>query len=133
MSSNTEDISTVGSLFKALANKDLAAAADVFHDDATWNHRNNDRHGGVHRGSDGIMACLGEATQLTAGTLKAVPQSIMADGAGRVCAVVRLSASRPDGRSMDGPQIALFTVDDGRVRAVDQFVGDPDAAREFWA
>lgn len=133
MSSVTEDIAVVGSMFTAFANHDLAAVADVFHHDATWNHRNNDRLGGVHRGSDEIIAFFGESAQLSAGTLKAEPQSILADGAGQVCVVVRLSATRPDGRSMDGPQIALFTVDNGRVRAVDQFVGDPEAVREFWA
>jgi ketosteroid isomerase-like protein len=46
---------------------------------------------------------------------------------------VRLSATRPDGRSMDGPQIVLFTLDGGRVRSIDQFVGDPAAVATFWA
>jgi hypothetical protein len=46
---------------------------------------------------------------------------------------VRLSASRPDGRTMDGPQVLLATVDGGRVRAIDQFVGAPAAVAAFWA
>jgi ketosteroid isomerase-like protein len=73
------------------------------------------------------------AAQLTAGTLRAVPQLIMADGQGHVSVLVRLSATRPDGRSMDGPQLVLFTIDGGRVRSIDQFVGDPAAVAAFWA
>ena len=57
----------------------------------------------------------------------------MADGQGHVAVPVRLSASRPDGRTMDGPQVVLVTVDNGRVRAIEQFVGDPAAVAAFWA
>jgi ketosteroid isomerase-like protein len=57
----------------------------------------------------------------------------MADGGGRVGVLVRVRATRPDGRSMDGPQIVLFTLDGGRVRSIDQFVGDPAAVAAFWA
>jgi hypothetical protein len=46
---------------------------------------------------------------------------------------VRLGASRPDGRTMDGPQVLLVTVQGGRVQAIDQFVGDPAAVAAFWA
>jgi len=45
----------------------------------------------------------------------------------------RLSASRPDGRTVDGPQVVLVTVEGGRVRAIEQFVGDPAAVAAFWA
>ena len=47
--------------------------------------------------------------------------------------LVRISGTRPDGRSFDDQQIVLFTLDGGRVRTVDQFVGDPRAVTGFWA
>ncbi len=128
-----EDIGTVRSVFDAFASRDLAALSTLFHQDATWHHRNDDRLGGRHRGSDGIAAYLAEAAQLTAGTLRPVPRSFMADSAGRVCVLVQVSGTRPDGRSFDDPQVALFTVADGRVRSVEQYVGDPAAVTAFWA
>ena len=57
----------------------------------------------------------------------------MAGGQGQVAVLVRLRASRPDGRTMDGPQVVLVTVEDGRVRAIEQFAGDPAAVAAFWA
>jgi ketosteroid isomerase-like protein len=128
-----EGIGTVRSVFDAFASRDLAALSTLFHEDATWHHRNGDRLGGRHRGSDGIAAYLAEAAQLTAGTLRPVPLSFMADSAGRVCVLVQVSGTRPDGRSFDDPQVALFTVEDGRVRSVEQYVGDPAAVAAFWA
>ena len=126
------DATVVGSVFEAFANRDLAAISDLFHDDATWNHRNNDRLGGLHHGSDGVVAFMTEAAQLTGGTLRPVPQALMADGEGHVAVLVQVSGTRPDGRSFNDPQIALFTLDGGRVRTVDQFVGDPAAVTAFW-
>lgn len=127
------DIAVVRSGFDAFAKGDLAAFADMFHADATWNHRNDDRLGGVHRGIDEILGFIAESGKLTAGSLRAVPQSFMADSAGRVSVLVRVSGTRPDGRSFDNPQILLFEVDGDRVRSVEQFVGDPAAVTAFWA
>ena len=127
------DIAVVRAVFEAVANRDLAAFADGFHTDATWNHRNDDRLGGVHHGSDGIVAFLAESMQLTAGTLRPIPQTFMADGESHVVALMRVSGTRPDGRSFDNPQVLLFTLDGDRVRSVDQFVGDPGAVAAFWA
>jgi ketosteroid isomerase-like protein len=127
------DTGVVRSVFAAFASRVIAAIGDLFHQDATWNHRNNDRLGGLHHGSDGIAAFLAESAQLTGGTLRPAPRSFMADGEGRVAVLVQVSGSRPDGRSFDNPQIVLFTLDSGRVRTVDQFVGDLAAVTAFWA
>ena len=52
----------------------------MFHPDATWNHRNDDRWGGVHAGRDDILTFIAESDRLTAGTLRATPRAVMADG-----------------------------------------------------
>src|SRR4051812_4844485 len=133
VTSTDADIAAVRGGFEALAAGDLARFSDGFYPDATWNHRNDDRLGGVHRGSDGIVAFITESMQLTAGTLRPIPQTFAADGDGRVMVLVQITASRPDGRSFDDTQILLFTLDGDRVRSVDQFVGDPTAVTAFWA
>jgi hypothetical protein len=129
----SSDVDAVRAGFEAFGRGDLAAFADLFQPDATWNHRNDDRLGGIHAGSDAIVAFVVESAQLTAGTLRAVPQALMADGAGRVAVHTRVSGTRPDGRSFDDEQMLLFILDGDRVRSVDQFVGDPAAVTAFWA
>ena len=127
------DTDVVRAFFQAAADGDPAALAGLLHPGASWHHHNDDRLGGIHQGSAAVMAYLAGAAQLTAGTLRAVPQLLMADGEGHVTVLVRLSATRPDGRSMDGPQLVLLAVADGRVRSIDQFVGDPAAVAALWA
>lgn len=127
------DVAVVRALFEAFARGDLATFGSMLQPDTTWNHRNDDRLGGIHHGPDGIMAFLHESAQLTAGTLRAVPEALMSDGEGRVAAIMRVSGQRPDGRSFDDRQVLLCVVTDDQVRSFDQFVGEPSAVTAFWA
>jgi ketosteroid isomerase-like protein len=126
-------IALVRAGFEAFGRGDLTAFAELFDADATWNHRNPDRLGGVHRGIEAIVAFLKESGQLTAGTLRAVPTAAMADGEGHVCVLTRVSGTRPDGRSFDDAQVLVFAVDGDVVRGVDQYIGDPPTVTAFWA
>lgn len=127
------DVAVVQSLFQSFATGDVAALDGLLHADASWNHRNDDHFAGVHRGVPAIVAYLGQSAELTGGTLRAVPQAVMADGAGHVAVLTQVTASRPDGRSFDDLQVVVVTVDGGRVRSIEQFVGDPRAVAAFWA
>ena len=127
------DIDVVRAGFQAVAAGDMAGFAAMFHADATWNHRNDDRLGGVKAGVDAIVGFLGESMELTGGTLRPVPEVFMPDGAGHVAVLTRITATRPDQRAFADTQILLFTLAEDRVRTVDQFVGDPTAVTAFWA
>jgi ketosteroid isomerase-like protein len=127
------DVQIVRTGFQAVGNADMAGFAAMFHSDATWNHRNDDRLGGVKHGVQAIVGFLGESMELTAGTLRPVPEAFLPDGAGQVAVLTRISATRPDGREFDDTQILFFVLDAGLVRSVDQFVGDPSAVTAFWA
>jgi ketosteroid isomerase-like protein len=132
-STGAADGDVVRAGFQAVAAGDMAGFAAMFHPHATWNHRNDDRLGGVKTGVDGIVGFLEESMALTAGTLRPVPEILMSDGSGHVAVLTRITGSRPDQRTFDDLQILLFTLEQGRVRAVDQFVGDPTAVTAFWA
>lgn len=129
----TDDVDLVRAGFQAVAGGDMAGFAAMFHVDATWNHRNDDRLGGVKVGVGAIVEFLVESMELTTGTLRPVPQTFMPDGAGHVAVLTRISGTRPDQRTFDDTQILLFTIEKGRVHTVDQFVGDPEAVTAFWA
>jgi ketosteroid isomerase-like protein len=127
------EVAAVRGGFDAVAAGDTDRFAAMFHPDATWNHRNDDRLGGIKTGVQEILGFLGTSVQLTDGTLRPVPEIFMSDGAGHVAVRTRISGTRPDGRSFDDIQMLLFTLHDGRVQTVDQYVGDPTRVAAFWA
>ncbi len=108
------DIEAVRTGFEAVAAGDMAGFAAMFHPDATWNHRNDDSLGGVKVGVEAILGFLAESIELTAGTLRPVPEIFMGDGKGHVAVLTRISGSRPDRRTFDDTQILYFTVEQGR-------------------
>jgi len=81
--------------FESFAAGDLVVFAVGFHDDATWNHRNPDSLGGIKNGIHEIVAFLVASAELTAGTLRAVPELYMSDGAGHVAVLTRIFGSVP--------------------------------------
>jgi len=123
----------VGAGFEAFAKGDIEGFRAMFHENATWNHRNDDHLGGIHEGQDAIIAFVVESGKLTDGTIRAEPEWMVGDGQGRVVVAMRVTGTRPDGRSFDDSQIVVFGVDRDRVRTVDQYIGDPAAVRAFWA
>jgi hypothetical protein len=52
---------------------------------------------------------------------------------GHVAVRTRITAERPDGRSFEDTHVLLFALDDGLIRSVDPFVGDPDSVTALWA
>jgi ketosteroid isomerase-like protein len=129
---DTTPAAVVQAGFEAFARGDLATFAELFHSDATWNHRNDDALGGIHRGRDAIVAFIAESGERTAGTLRAVPLAVMTGDEGRVAIQMRVSGQRPDGRVFEDLQMVLFAVDGDRVRSVDQYIGDPAVVTAFW-
>jgi len=127
------DVDVVRAGFEAVAAGDIMAFAAGFHADATWNHRNPDSLGGIKHGIDQIVGFLAASMEMTAGTLRPVPQLYLPNGAGHVAVLTRISGERPDGRTFDDTQILYFQLEDGKIRSVDQFIGDPPAVTEFWA
>ena len=128
---STDNAALVRDGYAAFASGDMQLLGELFAD-TTWNHRNPDRFGGVKRGFDEIGAFFGESAQLTQGTLNVDPRSVLADG-GTVAVIAHMTGSRPDGRRLDDMQVHVFTIADGRVSTVDQYVGDPDHVTTFWA
>jgi ketosteroid isomerase-like protein len=126
------DLDAVRAGFEAFARGDLAGFGALFHEDATWNHLNDDRLGGIHAGREAVLAFIVESGRLTEGTLRATPGVMMGDGEGHVAVTVRVSGTRPDGRTFDDPQVLVFAVEGGLVRSVEQYIGDHAAVTAFW-
>ena len=54
------DIAVVRAGFEALARGDAPAFGELFHADATWNHRNDDRLGGIKHGLEEYVKTASE-------------------------------------------------------------------------
>ncbi len=127
------DVATVQAGYAAFGRGDMPALVALFAPDVTWERGDSDRFAPAYHGVEAVLGYFAESAALSAGTLKVEPQIYTTDGQGHVVVVSRTRATRPDGRTLEGRDVNVFTVKDGRVAQVQQFVGKSAASAAFWA
>jgi ketosteroid isomerase-like protein len=79
------------------------------------------------------MNMLGSLSALTEGSGKFTLEDVFSDGAGNAVAVHRVTARRPDGRTIDAREAMIFHVEDGRIRSVRNCYDDLSKGIAFWS
>lgn len=87
---------------------------------------------GAHKGIDNILTLYGQLAERSNGTMKLELEAVVTDGADRVIAVQRATATR-EGRTLDAREALLFTISGDRVVEIQDFFPDIDANDAFWA
>ncbi|NDU73299.1 nuclear transport factor 2 family protein [Actinomadura sp. DSM 109109] len=86
---------------------------------------------GEYRTPEEVLGFYVRLFELSGGTFRAEPYSIMADD-GHGAALVRIRAERP-GRVLDGRGVDLFRIRDGRITEIRTLAEDQHAADAFWS
>ena len=127
----TADVDVVHRFYRAVADRDLAAAEVCFAPDAVWHLPGASPIAGDHRGwaqiRDDFLVKLGP---LSGGTFHAELLDV-AVGESFIVAVQHATASH-QGRSLDITGCPLMTVRDGVIREVRGHYSDQVALDTFW-
>jgi ketosteroid isomerase-like protein len=128
---STADSDVVRRLYRAFADRDLAAAESCFAPDVLWHLPGTSPIAGDHRGwaqiRDNFMSKLGP---LSAGTFSAELLEV-AVGERFVIAVQHATASHR-GKSLDITACQLMTVREGLIDEVRGHYSDQEALDDFW-
>ena len=87
---------------------------------------------GTHKGVDAVLALYGKLFELSDGTMRVELEDLWSDGGDRVAALHRASAQR-NGKTMDVREVLLFTLADGKVTEIQDFVADIGENDAFWS
>ena len=118
-------------LYEARDRRDLEAVRSMLADDVLWHEPDvGGEHTGDLRGPDAVLAMIREAGELTGGTFELRPREVVANGEHAV-ALVDWSATR-DGERLEGKEVAVYRVRDGRVVEASFHQDDMDLDRRFW-
>ena len=126
-----ENIAVVTRGFEAYARGDYATVEAVFADNASWSVIPAGVLPGPHHKTRGeVLAYLALIHQETQGTIVATPVAIAASGH-KVFVEMTLRAQRK-GQLMESDQVAIFTVEAGKIKKVQQHFADfPTYARFY--
>ena len=125
------DARTIRRFYAALANGDLAAAAEYVSGDAVWHLPGTSPLAGTHRGWDAIAATLAQLGPRSGGTFQ-VDLLDVAVGEEYVIAVQRARATRP-GATLDVTGCQLCRMRDGKIAEIRGHYSDEAALDRFWS
>jgi uncharacterized protein len=128
-------VETIRRSYEAMVDGDVETLMAQFADDCTWHEAGapDIPHAGVHKGPADIMNMLGSLSARSEGSGKFILEDLFSDGAGHVVAIHRVTARRPDGRTIDAREAMIFDIEDGLIRSVRNCYDDLAKGRAFWS
>ena len=110
----------------------MAALERLVDPDFVYIVRGHSSLSGEYRGWDAWAKGLARIKELTAGSMAATPEVILADD-DHVMMYARFTGSRPDGRTYNSHQAYLYRLKDGRLLEGQTIPADQEAFAEFLA
>jgi len=117
---------------EAFEQGDVDTARTLFAPDIVWTVTGTGPASGVTRGFDGVLANFAKIMEWTAGDYHAEPVDYLGSDDHAV-ALTHLTASRPDGRTIDVDEAVIFTVRDGMLAKAQHMAYDEAAWDAFFA
>lgn len=117
--------------YEAFAKGDLAALGDLMTDDVRWHVPGRTSLSGTYEGKTAVFEFFGRVMQLTEGSFRAEPLTLLADDH-YGCTPVRVTAHRGD-RHLDVLVLQAGRLEEGRVVEFWDVSTDPDAMEQFFA
>jgi ketosteroid isomerase-like protein len=126
------NVQRIRDAYVAFAAGDLGTALKDVAPDGVFHFGGSGALSGDHRGIDEISKALIGTFELTAGTQKLDISGIYADDKHAVV-VIRETASRPDGATLDVDEVHVLGIDsEGRVTDLWDLPSDPEAHDRFF-
>lgn len=111
---------------------DLDALRDFFAEDVVWHVGGSHPLSGDYRGRDALIAYFGKVREMTGGSLRLEPDSILASD-DRVAMFTRVTGTR-DGRSLDAVLAQIISVGkDGRWTEYWALADNQEQVDAFWS
>jgi ketosteroid isomerase-like protein len=127
-----ETIQRVREAMAALSQGDIDACGALIHPEYTYTVRGRASISGVYHGWEAMAGVLQRILDMTNGTLTAVPEIVLADEE-NVLMYMKVTASRPDGRTYDNYQAYRYRLKDGLIIDGETIPVDQEAFKEFFA
>jgi ketosteroid isomerase-like protein len=117
--------------YAAFSAGDIATLTEVIAEDAVWKVPGSNPMSGEKQGRDAILGYFGELMTASDGTFTVTLQDVVA-GHDHTVGLQRDHAER-NNKTDDQDAVLVFTIQDGRITAVQEFREDTARSDDFWS
>ena len=132
MNDAEKNVETVRRGYQAFNTGDMKTLTEIFHENASWHTPGRSPIAGDFKGREAAFGQFGQYAGGTAGTFRAVLQSVGKSDDGRVVAVHHNTAKR-NGKQLEVDCCLVFEFKDGRIIDGREYFYDLYAWDEFWS
>lgn len=111
---------------------DMATIRELFADDIVWTVTGKGPASGRTVGIDAVLGDFGKIMEWTAGTYDAAPVDYLGSD-DHVVTLAHISASRPDGRTLDLDELVVFKVRGNKLVEAQHMAYDEQTWDEFFS
>lgn len=123
---NESNIDRIRRGYEAFGKGDLDTLRELFSPDIVWHAGGDNAISGDYKGIDEVFGMFMKLFEMTDGSMEQDVHDVLANDEHAV-ALTRLTASRPDGRTVDMNQAAVFHMD-GQQRVSEAWIVPTDQA-----
>ena len=98
-----------------------------------WNQPGKNAISGVKQSSSDVFEMVGAMFELSGNTLRLVEVKSVSANGNKAAALVRWTASKPDGKILDVENIDVYTIENGKIIQAEIFSADIDLENKFWS
>ncbi len=132
MNQAQDNVERVRRGYAAFNAADMATLMELFAEDASWHTPGRGILAGDHKGRDAVFAQFGRYAAETAGTFRAVLQTVLSDEADTAVGIHHNTAER-NGKQLDVDCCIVFELKDGKVVRGSEYFYNLHAWDEFWS
>jgi uncharacterized protein len=116
--------------FAAFTSGDMERLAELFAEDVVWHTPGSNPLSGEYRNRDDAFVSFGKVFELSGGTYRPEVHDVLATDDHTV-ALLHTTATR-NGKTLDGNEILVFHIRDGKIAEAWEAWFDEAAWNEFW-
>ena len=117
--------------YDAFAHGDIPAVLELLDTGITWHVPGRSPLSGDYHGHPGVLEFFGRCQELSAGTLRVIPEEFFGADGDRVVVLCTVCAER-NGQAWSSPEVHVWRVAGDRAVDFREFQGDEQTEDAFW-
>ncbi len=128
----SNECKVVSKFLTAVQTGDMATVGALLHPEVQWNQPGASDISGKKHSAQEVFKMVGAMFEISGNTLKLAEIKWIGDNGTSVAALLHWTATKASGETIDVENIDVYTLEEGRIVAVNVYSSDIETENKFW-